>query len=130
MQNVPKVPLSIVLQINDLTPSKSTFTTDINSLQLNAKKIYQMELFSGCHARLHLYQRGQNALYSQPARSPNSIAASISDSGKWWYAKPTPFTPEFSKFIEECIAAGYSEPNPQKWMELLTAPSPGEEAPS
>jgi hypothetical protein len=52
VQNVPKVPLSIVLQINDLTPSKSTFTTDINSLQLNAKKIYQMELFSGCHARL------------------------------------------------------------------------------
>jgi hypothetical protein len=52
VQNVPKVPLSIALQINDLTPSKSTFTNDINSLQLNVKKIYQMELFSGCHARL------------------------------------------------------------------------------
>lgn len=70
---------------------------------------------------LHLYQRGQNALYSQPARSPNNIAASISDSGKWWYAKPTPFTPEFSKFVEECIAAGYSEPNPQKWMVSATS---------
>jgi hypothetical protein len=52
VQNVPKVPLSIVLQINDLTRSKSIFTNDINSLQLNVKKIYQMALFSGCQLRL------------------------------------------------------------------------------
>jgi hypothetical protein len=52
VHNVPKVPLSIVLQINNLTHSKSTFTNDINSLQLNVKKIYQMKLFSGCQARL------------------------------------------------------------------------------
>jgi hypothetical protein len=45
---------------------------------------------------------------------------------QWWYAKPTPFTPGFSKFIEECIEAGYQEPNPQKWIELLTTPPTGE----
>jgi hypothetical protein len=49
---VQKVPLSIVLKINDLSSRKSMFTSNINNLQLNVKKICQMALFSGCQARL------------------------------------------------------------------------------
>jgi hypothetical protein len=52
VQNVQKVPLSIVLKINDLSSRKSIFTCNINNLQLNVKKNCQMALFSRCQARL------------------------------------------------------------------------------
>ena len=52
MQNVLKVPLSNVLQIKDSTSRKSIFNININSLELNVDKVYQVGLFSGCQARL------------------------------------------------------------------------------
>jgi hypothetical protein len=44
VQNVQKVPLSIVLKINGLSSRKSMFTSNINNLQINVKNDCQMAL--------------------------------------------------------------------------------------
>ena len=49
---MPKVPLSIVLQINDLGFKKGTFINIFNTLLFDVNNFCQMELFSGCRGRL------------------------------------------------------------------------------
>lgn len=39
----------------------------------------------------------------------------------WWRAKPTPFTPDFSRCVERCIASGYQPEAPVAWEQFLAA---------
>ena len=39
----------------------------------------------------------------------------------WWRAKPTPFTPEFSRCVERCIVSGYRPESPGAWEQFLAA---------
>jgi len=42
----------------------------------------------------------------------------------WWRGKPTPFTPDFSRCVERCIASGYQPESPGAWEEFLAAGRP------
>ncbi len=42
----------------------------------------------------------------------------------WWEAKPTPFTPRFSRFVDRCIATPNVDPAAaRRWQEFLEAGS-------
>lgn len=48
----------------------------------------------------------------------------------WWKAKPTPFNPRFSAFVESCIAQpSADEEANRRWQEFLNAPqaAPGKQ---
>lgn len=47
----------------------------------------------------------------------------------WWSAKPTPFTPTFSRCVERCLASGYRPESPGAWERFLAAGRPDSTGP-
>ena len=37
----------------------------------------------------------------------------------WWYGKPSPFSTEFSLFVEDCIRDGYQPERPGAWQNWM-----------
>jgi hypothetical protein len=37
----------------------------------------------------------------------------------WWRCKPTPFRPDFEKYVEKLITLGYQQPNLEQWNAYL-----------
>ena len=37
----------------------------------------------------------------------------------WWYCKPSPFSTEFSSFVETCISDGYEPERPGAWQNWM-----------
>jgi len=49
----------------------------------------------------------------------------------WWDARPTPFTPDFTQFIETYCAQTRPDPDAQRrWARFLAASAPASDAPS
>ena len=37
----------------------------------------------------------------------------------WWYGKPSPFSTEFSSFVEACVRDGYEPEHPDAWQNWM-----------
>jgi hypothetical protein len=43
----------------------------------------------------------------------------------WWHCKPSPFSTEFSSFVEDCIREGYQPEHPGVWQDWMLSGAAG-----